>query len=198
MTEEHVDDFTADDIKSLIRGIGEPSPTRKALETALSLWGYDYHNPLATMRHNDGLVRRMAAASLHAAADALGSAASKYKQARVPEPTRAIPFPTNEARLAMARGNDLAKRIRGYASIISAMETPITDGFAKQLRAERETLENLITADIQAVIAARRIATLASAVSIDDLDTSVRTDEIARACDVYESVIRNRAKSIQI
>ena len=198
MTEAHVDEFTAADITDLIRGNREPSPTRKALETALSLWGYDYHNPLATMRHNDGLVRRMAAASLHEAADALGTTASKYKQARVPEPTRAIPFPTNEARLAMARGNDLAKRIRGYAGIISAMETPITDGFAKRLRAEHETLENLITADIQAVIAARRIATLASAVYIDDLDTSVRTDEIARACDVYESVIRSRAKSIQI
>lgn len=182
--------FSELDIRTFVNGSGEQSDLRKAFETALSLWGYDYHNPIALLRHNDGVVRRLAHTALIDAAAALGALADRYRAERVPPSSRANPFPTGDMTTAMNRALAPAQRLRNTASLLMGMEAPLTDGFAKRLRDERATLENLITIDIRLVLVAREIRQTATTLHASDLDNPQADLETQLA--EFDEIVRRR------
>lgn len=195
MTQD-IDAISESDIRSFLAGRGDIGGVRKALEIALSMWGYDYHNPIAVLGHNDALVRTMAKNALHEATVAVEKAIEEYRRDNVPAPSREHPFPTAEASAAMERGTRVMRRLRAQAMRLPGLETPMGDGFSRMLRDERGTLENLMTRDIELVIASRKIRMLTTDISSRDLDNSSKTSAVETACDGWDEIVRKRAEAM--
>jgi hypothetical protein len=170
--------WTRDDIRALFASELERNPAQRALDVAMSGWGYDYHNPAAKARENDAIVRRLAVAALTSAASRASRLEAEYKRDRVPPISREAPYPTTLAKSAMACARRIAEDARSRASRIESLEAPGPNAQSRRFHDERVVLEDLVAADVELVLAAQVIDDFAASLTQDALE-SAATSAIA-------------------
>jgi hypothetical protein len=179
-------------VRMLLAGRPDPPPEVQALRSVLSLWGYDFENPVGVLRENDAIVRQRARDAFLEAAKRIETIASHYKAEHVPPVSREHPFPDPKDALVLDRAHKTASRLRAYAGELAAMEMPAKDHVSRRVRDEEQTLASLVSLDIRLVVAARGIADRVASLASDDLADTQRIASLASACDAFSELMRAR------
>jgi hypothetical protein len=179
-------------IRALLAGRPDPLPEVRALQGVLSLWGYNFENPVGVLRENDAIVRQRARDAFLEAAKRVETLAAAYKAEHVPPVSREHPFPDPKDALVLDRAQKTASRLRGYVGEIAAMEMPAKDHISRRVRDEETLLVSLVSLDIRLVVAARAIAESAAGLASDDLADPQRIATLTSACDAFSELMRER------
>jgi hypothetical protein len=176
----------------------EQNPAMRALQVALSAWGYDFHNPASVARSNDLLVRQRVAGWIRDAAAAADELERRYARRRVGPATKEKPFPDSEVARSIRGLRGLRSKLQALAARIDALEAPAGDRVWNRFSKERALLEALITADVALLAYAQTIRNATLGLDVDSVDTERPFSQIDELLVKIDEQLRDRANVLLI
>lgn len=176
----------------------EPGPATRALQIALSGWGYDFYHPANVARANDLLVRQRVTGWIREAAAGADELERDYARERVPPATREEPFPAPELARTIRAIRGLRDACAALAARIDAVEMPAGDGIWNRFRRERPLLEALVVADAALLAYAQTLSTAILQLTTDAVDAAVPFGDLRTLLHQIEEQLRSRADVLRI
>jgi hypothetical protein len=157
----------------------EPNAAARALQVALSAWGYDFHNPANVARSNDLLVRQRVSGWIRDAAAAADDLERRYARERITPATKERPFPDPAVAHSIRAIRGLRDNLQALASRIDALETPAGDRVWNRFSKERALLDALVTADVALLAYAQTIRSAMLQLDVESVDREFPFSEIS-------------------
>ena len=176
----------------------EPGPATRALQIALSGWGYDFHHPANVARTNDLLVRQRVTGWIRDAAGAADAVERAYAHEFVPPATREHPFPAPEVARSIRAIRDLRDACATLAARIDTLEMPAGDGIWSRFSRERPLLEALVVADAALLAYAQTLRTAVLQLTPAMVDAAVPFDEPKAMLAQIEDHLRCRSDVLRL
>lgn len=110
-------------------------------------YGYNFYRDENQLRADDQKVRTLVCELLGRAAKAVAAAEGKFRRERIPEPTRADPFPPREIVADAKRLEALCRAIGGVEGQVRHAPVPENDRMTQRYREEGATLAALVDKD---------------------------------------------------
>jgi hypothetical protein len=174
------------------------SPAARALQVALSAWGYDFHHPANVARSNDLLVRQRVTGWIRDAAAAADDLERRYARERVPPATKEHPFPDPEVTRTMRALRGLRDKLQSLAAQIDVLEVPAGDRVWNRFSKERALLDALVTADCALLAYAQTIRTATLQLDVGSVDAHAPFRDIDAILADLEQQLRSRADILRI
>lgn len=184
--------------REMLSAPSEPNAATRALQIALSAWGYDFHSPANRAHSNDLLVRQRVCAWLREAAGAVDDLERRYANERVKPPTKEQPFPSAEVAGSIKAIRRLRDTLQSVAARIDALETPAGDRIWNRFCRERALLDALVTADVALLAYAQTIRTAALRLDVEAVEGSQSLDQVRAMVGEIEEQLRRRADLLLI
>ncbi len=175
-----------------------PSPGARALQVALSAWGYDFHNPANVARSNDLLVRQRVSGWIRDAATGIDELERSYARERVPRATKEHPFPDPDVSRSIRTIRGLRDRLQSLAARVDTLEVPAGDRVWNRFSKERSLLNALVAADVALLAFAQTVRTAALQLGVDTVDEAIPFAEIQTILRQIDEQLRLRADCLLI
>ncbi len=141
------------ELKTAPNPIDSAGPVKQVLSNLFYGWGYNFYRRENQLRADDLLVRGKLSALLGECRKHVNELESGFRRERLPAPTREHPF-ADPAALATARSlQRSAERLESLETAIRTAPVPEMDRIHQRHRIEGATLEQLIAADGELVLA---------------------------------------------
>jgi len=175
-----------------------PSPGARALQVALSAWGYDFHNPANVARSNDLLVRQRVSGWIRDAATGIDELERSYARERVPRATKEHPFPDPDVSRSIRAIRELRDRLQSLAARVDTLEVPAGDRVWNRFSKERSLLNALVAADVALLAFAQTVRTAALQLGVDTVEEAIPFAEIQTILRQIHEQLRLRADCLLI
>jgi hypothetical protein len=176
-----------------ILGAKAPSPAARALQVALSAWGYDFHNPANVARSNDVLVRQRVAGWIRDAANAVDELERSYARERVPPATKEQPFPHPDIARSIRAIRGLRDSLQSLAARVDTLAVPAGDRIWNRFSRESELLKALVVADVALLAYAQTLRTATLQLAVESVERAVPFAELYTILQQIDEQLRCRA-----
>ena len=148
-------------IEDIVEALVDPrapatDPVAKAIQVAMSGFGYNFYDARNVARANDQVVREHASDLLAEGVAAVAAFERAYRERYVPAATREAPFPPDDVMRRVRALDALRKRTEATIAALATAETPATDAIWFRFRDERTLLLKLVATDVELVTGAQR------------------------------------------
>ena len=132
-------------------GFYDAGPLKQVAVNLFYGWGYNFYRQENQLRADDQLVREKAAWLLGLAHQSVDAAEGACRRERLPEPSRAHPFPDPDAVRDARALEQLGKAIGALVTRLHALPVPGNDRMTQRYRNEADTLRALGACDEQLI-----------------------------------------------
>ena len=132
-------------------GFYDAGPLKQVAINLFYGWGYNFYREENQLRADDQLVRAKAAWLLGLAHRSVDDAEGAFRRERLPEPSRAHPFPDPGAVQGAQALERLGQAIGALVSRLHALPVPENDRMTQRYRNEADTLRALGACDEQLI-----------------------------------------------
>jgi hypothetical protein len=181
-----------------ILGAKAPNSATRALQVALSAWGYDFHHPANVARSNDLLVRQRIAGWIRDAANGVDELERNFARERVPRGTKEHPFPDPDVARSIRAIRGLRDRLQALASRIDTLEVPAGDRVWNRFSKEHALLGALVVADCALLAYAQTLRTAALGLGVESVERMIPFAELNAILDQIDEQLRCRADALLI
>ena len=164
-------------IDDAVRALLDPrapatDPAVRAIQVAMTGFGYNFYDARNVARANDQIVRERASDALGEASASLGRLERAYRTSAFPAASREQPLPPPGA-LALVRAVDeRRRRCEALGSALHAAETPATDAIWFRFRDEASLLARLVACDVELATGAARVRDAAMSLDAATLEAA--------------------------
>jgi hypothetical protein len=141
------------ELKSTANPIDAAGPVKQVLANLFYGWGYNFYRRENQLRADDLLIRGKLSELLGQCRTHAAALESDFRRAHLPPPTRQQPFPDAAAVSAAQALERAVRKIETLETAIRNAPVPEMDRIHQRHRNERTTLEQLVAADGDLVLA---------------------------------------------
>jgi hypothetical protein len=141
------------ELKSTANPIDAAGPVKQVLANLFYGWGYNFYRRENQLRADDLLIRGKLSDLLGQCRAHAAELESDFRREHLPPPTREHPFPDAAAVSAVQALERAARKIDTLETAIRTAPVPEMDRIHQRHRNERTTLEQLVAADSDLVLA---------------------------------------------
>ena len=141
------------ELKTAPNPIDSAGPVKQVLSNLFYGWGYNFYRRENQLRADDLLIRAKVSELLGESRAHAGQLEAAFRREHLPPPTRERPFPDAAAVSAAQTLQRCAQQIEALETTIRNAAVPEMDRIHQRHRNERTTLEQLVAADSELVLA---------------------------------------------
>jgi hypothetical protein len=141
------------DLKTTANPIDSAGPVKRVLANLFYGWGYNFYRKENQLRADDLLIRSKVSELLGEARAHARELETQFRREHLPAPTREHPFPDAAAVAAAQALQRAAQQIESLETTVRNAAVPEMDRIHQRHRTERATLDQLIGADSELVVA---------------------------------------------